>query len=63
MDFAKYMHLERLLPFSVWLEKQHPAHSEYDFDNKWLYEEWKSDLFKAYCAGAEFERVARDAGM
>jgi hypothetical protein len=51
------------MSFKVWLDKQHPAHSEYDFDSIGEYNYWKKQLFEAYCAGVEFERTAREAGM
>jgi hypothetical protein len=53
------------LAFRVWFDKEYPRDSDgkHGFDSDYEYHHLKESLFEAYLAGAEFERVATDAGM
>lgn len=52
-----------IMAFNIWLDKEYPSHSQYDFDDKGQYESWLRGLLKAYKAGMQFERAAFLAGM
>ena len=53
------------MTFEEWLEKEFPAHSEYDFDSKGAYDNWKRNLKLAWDSGYEkgFDEGWRDCSI